>query len=115
MEWWQTTIVIAAGVLTLFNLGDKIISWVKEAKKPTDDLEHRVDELERKIDVEYKALFADYEVRFKRDLERLNEMENQNKLMMRAMLELLRHAETGNNTEKLKKVADEVQTYILNK
>ena len=115
MEWWQTTIVIAAGVLTLFNLGDKLISWIKEAKKPTDDLEVRVEKLERTIDIEYKALFATYEERFKRDLERLNELEHTNKLMLRALLELTRHAETGNNTEKLKKVADEMQEYILNR
>lgn len=115
MEWWQTTIVIAAGLLTLFNLMDKIVYWVKETKKPTDSLEHRIEELEKKIDVEYKALFADYEVRFKRDLERLNELEKQDKLIMKAMLELLRHAETGNNTEKLRKVADEVQAYIVNR
>lgn len=115
MEWWQTTIVIAAGVLTLFNLGDKILSWVKEAKKPTDALENRVEELEKKVNVEYNALFATYEERFKRDLERLNELEKTNKLMMKALLELTRHAETGNNTAKLKQVADEIQEYILNK
>lgn len=115
MEWWETTVVIAAGLLTIFNLGDKIISWIKEAKKPHDNLEGRIEELEKKVDIEYKAIFADYEARFKRDLERLNELEKANNLTMKALLALTRHAETGNNTDKLKQVADELQDYILNK
>ena len=32
MEWWQTTIVVVGGFLTIFNLVDKIINWIKEAK-----------------------------------------------------------------------------------
>ena len=108
MEWWQTTIVIAAGVLTLFNLGDKIITWIKEVKKPRSDLEARVEKLEQVIEF-------DYEVRFKRDLERINEMEKSNKLIIKSLLALMRHAEDGNNIEKLKEASAEIQDYMLNK
>ena len=115
MEWWQTTVVIAAGVLTIFNLGDKLINWIKEIKKPQDDLESRIEKIERQIEGEYKLLFADYEARFKRDLERLNKIEETNNLTMKALLVIIRNAETGNNKEKLKQVGDELQEYILNK
>lgn len=115
MEWWQTTVVIAAGVLTLFNLGDKIISWVKAMKKPQDDIELRVTRLEKLIEGEYKMLFNDFEARFKRDLERINEIEKSNKLTQKSLLALMRHAIDGNNIDKLKKVADELSDYIVDK
>lgn len=115
MEWWQTTVVIAAGLLTIFNLGDKFVSWVKEMKKPTTDLEARIVKIENKMELEYKALFQEYEIRFKNDLTRLDEIENSNKLTQKALVELMRHAVDGNNTEKLKKVAEELNDYILNK
>ena len=115
MEWWQTTVVIAAGVLTFFNLGDKLITWIKEAKKPQTDLEDRVEKIEKQIEGEYKLLFADYEMRFKRDLERINEIEKSNKLIIKSLLALMRHAENGNNIDKLKEASAEIQDYMVNK
>lgn len=115
MEWWQTTVVIAAGLLTLFNLGDKFVSWVREMKKPQTDLEQRVVKIENKMELEYKALFQEYEIRFKNDLVRLDEIERSNKLTQKALVELMRHAVDGNNTDKLKNVAEELNDYILNK
>ena len=115
MEWWQTTVVIAAGLLTLFNLGDKFVAWVREMKKPQTDLEQRVVKIENKMELEYKALFQEYEIRFKNDLVRLDEIEKSNKLTQKALVELMRHAVDGNNTDKLKNVAEELNDYILNK
>lgn len=115
MEWWQTTVVIAAGVLTFFNLGDKIIAWIKDAKKPQSDLTERVEKLEKQQEFEYKALFADYEVRFKRDLERINAIEESNKLIIKSLLALMKHAEDGNNVDELKRASNDLQNYILNK
>lgn len=113
MEWWQTTVVIAAGVLTVFNLGDKVIAWVKALKQPQDSLELRVAKLEKQVEFEYKAIFAEYERRFKADLERINKIEETNNLIIKALLALIRNAETGNNKEKLKQVADEMQDFII--
>lgn len=115
MEWWQTTIVIAAGILTIFNLGDKIIAWVKAIKQPQDSLEERVEKLEKQVELEYKAIFAEYERRFKADLDRINKIEETDNLIIKALLALMRNAETGNNKEKLRQVADELQDFILNK
>lgn len=115
MEWWQTTVVLCAGLVTVFTLWDKIESRVKAAKQPTKSLEDRVEVLERKIELEYKTILADYELRFKRDLERINEMERSNKLIIKSLLALMRHAEDGNNIDKLKETSAELQNYILNK
>lgn len=115
MEWFSTTIVIVAGVLTVLNLVDKIIGWVKELKKPQDDIESRVEKLEKAIEGEYKLIFADYEQRFKRDLDRINEMERSNKIVQKSLLALMQHAIDGNHTDKLKAVAEELNDYILSK
>ena len=112
-EWWETLIIIVAGVLTIFNLVDKIISWVKEVKKPQTDLEARIAKLEKAVEGEYRLIFADYEARFKRDLERINEIEKSNKLTQKALWALMQHAIDGSNTAKLKEVSDELNEYIF--
>jgi len=112
-EWWNVTIVIVAGLLTILNLVDKLVGWAKAVSKPQVDLEERVVKLEKTVEFEYKSLLADYEMRFKRDLQRIEEMEKSNKLTQKALLALMRHAIDGNNTDKLKTVADELSDYIV--
>ena len=58
MEWFSTTIVIVAGVLTVLNLIDKVVGWVKAVKQPQNDIENRLSTLERKVEGEYKLIFA---------------------------------------------------------
>ena len=111
-EWFNISIIIAAGLLTILNLGDKIASWIKEQKKPNNELDLRVTKLEKTVDYEYKALLEQYEVRFSNDLKRLDKMDESNKLTQRALLALTRHAETGNNIDELKKVSEELKDYI---
>lgn len=111
-EWWSITVVIAAGLLTVFNLGDKISGWIKEQKKPNNELDLRVTKLEKTVNYEYKALLEQYEIRFSNDLRRLDKIEESNKLTQRALLALTRHAESGNNVEELKKVSEELKDYI---
>lgn len=112
-EWWNLTVVIVAGVLTIFNLVDKIISWVKEVKKPQTDLEARIAKLEKAVEGEYRLIFADYEQRFKRDLERINEIEKSNKIVQKSLLALMQHAIDGNNIQRLKEVTEELNDYIF--
>lgn len=45
----------------------------------------------------------------------INAIKKSNKLTQRALVELMRHAVDGNNTEKLQKVADELNEYIYNR
>ena len=94
MESFGIILAICGGFLTIANVIDKLIAWIRELKKPQTDLENRVEKLEKQIEGEYKMIFADYETRFKRDLERINNLEEVNNLMMKAVLALIRHAET---------------------
>lgn len=112
MEWWQTTVVIAAGILTVFNLGDKISGWIKEQRTPTNNLELRVANLEKTVEFEYRNILATYEQRFGNDLKRLDKLEESDKMTKRALLALIRHAESGNNSDELKNVAKELNDYV---
>lgn len=101
MSWWETTVVIAAGVLTIYNLIDKIVTASKKAKEPTEELEKRVAELERKILENYDK--------------RITDIEKGNKVTQKAILALLEHSIDGNNTDGLKKAKDELSQYLVDR
>ena len=113
-EWWNVTIVIAAGVLTLFNLGDKISGWIKEQKKPTSDLESRVEVLERK-DLEYKTILAGYAEKLQRDYDSINAIKKTMNLMLEAQWVLVDHAKNGNNTKELNDVSEKLKEFVFDK
>lgn len=114
MEWWQTTIVIAAGVLTLFNLGDKISAWIKEQKAPNKELESRVVVLERQY-LEYKAILAGYAEKLQRDYDSINAIKKTMNLMLEAQWVLVDHAKNGNNTKELDDVSEKLKEYVFDK
>lgn len=101
MNWWETTVVIAAGVLTIYNLIDKIVTASKKAKEPTEELEKRVADLERKILENYDK--------------RITDIEKGNKVTQKAILALLEHSIDGNNTDGLKKAKDELSQYLVDR
>ena len=101
MNWWETTVVIAAGVLTIYNLIDKIVTASKKAKEPTEELEKRVADLERKIMENYDK--------------RITDIEKGNKVTQKAILALLEHSIDGNNTDGLKKAKDELSQYLVDR
>lgn len=101
MSWWETTVVIAAGVLTIYNLIDKIVTASKKAKEPTEELEKRVADLERKILENYDK--------------RITDIEKGNKVTQKAILALLEHSIDGNNTDGLKKAKDELSQYLVDR
>lgn len=107
-EYFETTIVLGAGVLTLFNLVDKIINASKKAKEPTDELSKRVEKIEQKMENEY-------EERFKRDLQRIDKIEEGNRITQKALLALLTHSIDGNNTAEMEKVRTELTEFLINK
>ena len=104
MEWWERTVVIAAGALTLFNVVDKIVTAVKAAQNPVDDLKKRVEDLERKI--------ADSYPRYDK---KIIEIEDGNRVVQRAILELLKHSIDGNNIDGLKEAEKELSKYLISK
>ena len=72
MEWWQIFVSVCAGIVTILTLWEKIDGRKKVITRPHDDHELRITKLEKTVDYEIKLRLEDYELRFKRDLERLD-------------------------------------------
>ena len=100
-EWWATTVSICLGITAVISLVSLLTGILKDYKKPTDDLEKRVSDLERKILENYDKRIAD--------------METGNKIVQKSILALLEHSIDGNNVEGLKKAKDELSQYLINK
>ena len=108
MEWFNVTIVVSAGILTLFNLIDRIIAYANKPKETTDELKRRIEMLERKTDEDFKQKFDNI------DTEIAN-LKESNKVTQRAILALLKHSIDGNNTDSLHKAEEELTDYLTNK
>ena len=73
---------------------------VKEIKKPNDDLKETVEKHERLLN---------------NDNNRLENIENSNKMMLQCLLVMINHNITGNGIDKLKETRDELQKFLINK
>ena len=73
---------------------------VKEFKKPNDDLKETVEKHERLLN---------------NDNNRLEDIENSNKMMLQCLLVMINHNITGNGIDKLKETRDELQKFLINK
>ena len=108
MEWFNVTIVISAGVLTLFNLIDRIIQYANKPKETTDELKRRIETLERKTDEDFKEKFDNYD-------KELNAIKESTAVIQRGLLALLKHSIDGNNTDGLKESEKELTDYLTGK
>jgi len=106
--WLQTTVVVVAGILTLFNLIDRIIAYANKPKETTDELKRRIEMLERKTDEDIKQKFDNI------DTEIAN-LKESNKVILGGLLALLKHSIDGNNTDSLHKAEEELTDYLRNK
>lgn len=57
----------------------------------------------------------DHEEKLKKDNGRLKELEDGNRIMMRAMMALLSHDINGNSNDKLRESLDEIQQYLIDR
>ena len=114
MEWWQTTLTVFAGIITCLTLWDKIESRVKAEKQPTNDLEARVEVLERK-DLEYKTILAGYAEKLQRDYDSINAIRKTLNLMLEAQWVLVDHAKNGNNVKELDDVSEKLKEFVFDK
>lgn len=86
-------LVIIAGVTT-------IIGFVSKVKTPVDSFNARLTKVEQ-----HQA----------NDNEKLKELENDTKLLLKATRTLISHSVTNNSTGELKKVQAEIDEYLINK
>ena len=108
MEWFNVTIVVSAGILTVFNLIDRIIQYANKPKETTDELKRRIEMLERKTDEDFQRKFDNID-------NEISNLKESNKVLIGGMLALLKHSIDGNNTDGLKSAESELTEYLKNR
>ena len=99
------SISAAAGVIW------KIIT---RAKKPNEEQDKRLDDIEKRLG-EHDEKFRSYDRHFQSDKDRIESMEEGNRVTQQAILALLAHAIDGNNIEPLKHAEENLQQYLINR
>lgn len=112
-EWMQYTLVICGGIITVLTVWNMIEQRVNKTKEPTNNLEERVALLEKKYEFDIKAVFVEYDARFGRDKQRIDSLEDGNRVTQKALLELLKHSIDGNNVDGLKKAEADLHEYLF--
>ena len=93
----------AAVVLIIVTAWNTVWSGIKnyrEARKPQNDLRAQVEA--------HGNMLA-------KDKERLDELEESNRLMLRAISQLIEHELTGNHDDQLTRVKDDINEYLINR
>lgn len=114
-EWWQVTLAIIGGALVIINFYNAIVQLIKASKTPTNNLEERVTLIEKKLEFEIKATFVEYDARFGRDKQKIEAIEQGNKVVQKSLLALLKHSIDGNNVDALKQAEQELSQYLIDR
>ena len=94
-----------------------IIVFIGLYKTVTDALKtYREEKKRREQPVSnLEAVVQEHDEKLKRDHERLNNLEDANRIIMRSHLAMLSHEINGNSDDKLKASFDEIQKYLIEK
>ena len=104
---FNSLVVGLAMLLLIIDVYIRVMTAVKTYREERGRRKHPMDTLEAKVD--------DHDKRLKKDYERLNDLEDGNRIMMRAMMALLSHDINGNSDDKLKESLEEIQQYLINR
>lgn len=104
---FEQILVAIAVILLLVDIYNKIMTAVKNAREEKKRRNQPVNTLEDTV--------KDHTAKLKKDHERLTELEDSNRVIMRALMALLSHEISGNSDEKLKASLDEIQKFLIEK
>ena len=94
-----------AVVLLLVGVYNTIMSAIKTAREEKRLREQPVNTLESTVE--------DHTEKLKNDHERITQLEESNRIIMRALMAVMSHEVNGNSTEKLQKSMDEIQQFLI--
>lgn len=104
---WKFIQLLCTFIMTVGGAGAIIIGIIRWMRKPDTE---RDDKLKR-----HDELLDNDNKRLKALEERQTEMEKSQRLLLKGMEALMRHAIDGNNKEQLQKESDNLHDYIFNK
>ena len=94
-----------AVILLLVGVYNTIMSAIKNAREEKRLREQPVNTLESTVE--------DHTEKLKNDHERITQLEESNRIIMRALMAVMSHEVNGNSTEKLQKSMDEIQQFLI--
>lgn len=104
-ELWTWFLGACMAVATISGAGAALGSWLKKAKQPETEREQRISKLEETV--------ARHDSFFRSDKNRLDEIENGNRVTQMALLALLDHGIDGNNLEQMKQAKEDLQRHLV--
>ena len=96
---------LAALVLVLVGAYNTIMSAAKNWREEKKRKDAPVNTLETKVN--------EHEDKLKRDHERLTDLEDSNRIILRALMAMLSHEINGNSDDKLRASFDEMQQFLI--
>lgn len=106
-EFWQAILAICAAVSVISVAVGHVIKVINAAKAPGQKTQERITALENKSER--------YDEFFRKDKERLDTIEEGNRVTQKAILALLSHGIDGNDVEGMKKAKEELQQFLIDK
>lgn len=115
---WAVVLSITGGIVTIAAAVTVIIKIVKAAKRPNEiqneeikAINKRQDRFEERLD----NMERDYGEFFRKDKERLDDIEKGNRVIQRAILALLSHGIDGNDIDAMRTAKKELEEYLITK
>jgi len=104
---FEQLVGLMALALVLIGAYNTIMGAIKTHREEQKRKDAPVNNLEKQV--------KKHDERLDRDHERLNNLEEANRIQMRALMAMLHHEIDGNSTEGLKQSYDEIQRYLIEK
>lgn len=103
----KVLVAIAAGIVAIGGAYTFIEHIVDKASVKSHKVEDKVNEHERALEkhMEYLA----------KDKQRLDDVEDSNRLIMRGLMQLMTHELDGNHVDKLKSARDDINDYLISR
>ncbi|MCR4622668.1 MAG: hypothetical protein K5663_11365 [Clostridiales bacterium] len=111
---WGGLIAAVAIILLLIGIYNTVMTALKNHREEAKRKRAPVEKLEGRADATSEML-KQHEQMLQSDKERLNAMEEQQRIMLRAMVAMLSHEINGNSTDKLQASMVEIQNYLISK
>lgn len=104
---WAMVAAVAGGIILLGNAADKIASIIRAFKAPNAHQDERLDELE--------AWRMTVDAKLETDFNRLNAIDDGNRVTQRALLALLSHGIDGNNIQQMEDAKTALENHLINR
>lgn len=104
---FEQLIGTVAVILLLVGAYNTLMTAVKTRREERKRREQPVSTLEQTVN--------DHETKLKHDHQRLSDLEESNRILMRAMMALMSHELNGNSNDKLQASYEEIQKYLIEK